>query len=196
MEMEDSSSWPPDQRGYNRSSKPTGVDSYHNGLLQQDIIALMDALDWGSEEEDKKKKKKKKAHVHLVGHDWGGAIAWALAANHTDRFATLTILNMPHPTGLIEGIRNGTAQAAASTYMLTFVNPSSTATLTADNDAGLKAIFAGEAFWDRDAAAYIDGWQQPNAVDSGLNWYRANIIPKAPLWCVWTACWNQGGFVC
>ena len=74
----------PDQRGYNLSSKPSGVASYAMPELVSDLIAIADQLG--------------QRKIYLAGHDWGAAVAWSTAILHPDRFAKLAILNVPHPS--------------------------------------------------------------------------------------------------
>jgi pimeloyl-ACP methyl ester carboxylesterase len=184
---DDSPAWQfiaPDQRGYNRSSKPEGLPAYDIDFLMADQVALLKAVAGSSK-------------VHLVAHDWGGAVAWALATLHTELFRSFTVLNMAHPAGWVAGIRNSSStQAKNSAYVLTFVNPASTTLLTAGGDAALKQMFAADSaakdFWAREHEAYEDCWKQKGSVDNGLNWYRSNIRPKCPLTCITATCWQQG----
>jgi pimeloyl-ACP methyl ester carboxylesterase len=73
----------PDQRGYSTGARPEAGEAYATDLIVADALALMDAL--GS------------PRFHLVGHDWGGQIAWLIAAGHADRVQSLSILSRPHP---------------------------------------------------------------------------------------------------
>uniref|UniRef100_A0A7S4FAC2 AB hydrolase-1 domain-containing protein n=1 Tax=Chrysotila carterae TaxID=13221 RepID=A0A7S4FAC2_CHRCT len=169
----------PDQRGYNSSSKPSGLSDYVVSQLVADVAALVNVFSSGG--------------VHLVAHDWGGAVAWAFAQAHPRLLHSLTIVNMAHPSGWISLIRAGGLQARQSTYVLRFVNPHSTAELTALDHAALRAIFRKEAWFsggNRDAL--LRSWSRTGSVDSALNWYRANVQPRCPLSCVTADCWRQG----
>lgn len=77
----------PDQRGYPASATPRGRRAYGLDDLARDVLALLDAADV--------------RRAHVVGHDWGGAVAWHLAARHTDRVTTATVLSTPHPAALL-----------------------------------------------------------------------------------------------
>jgi len=169
----------PDLRGYNRSSAPAGVASYALPLLAADVGALI-----GVVAADNK--------VHLVAHDWGGGVAWWLAAARPDLLLSLSIVDMAHPLGWILKVRTDAAQQAASAYVLSFVNPAFTAVAEADDFALLKSIYAAEAFWPAAEPAYESSWSVAGTVDAALNWYRANIVPRCPLNCTSAPCWTQG----
>lgn len=169
----------PDQRGYNASSQTPG--RYDISNISADAEALV------------RRFADKTGRVHLVAHDWGGAIAWWLTAAHPELLHTLTILNMAHPLGWINEVRHNPVQQAASAYVLFFVNPVSTEIMTANDDANLKHVFDGELWFDSaQEAAYVEAWQVPGSVDASLDWYRENIMPHCPLSCVEPSCFNQG----
>src|SRR3954471_4986732 len=99
----------PDQRGYNLSSKPSGVKSYCLHHLCSDIIALIHELT------DKK--------VVIAGHDWGGVVAWQLALNHPQLIHHLVIINMPHPQVFSHTIKTNPIQMLRSSYAAFFQLP-------------------------------------------------------------------------
>lgn len=157
----------PDMRGFNLSAKPEGVEQYRMPALVEDMRALATTL--GASPERK---------FILVGHDWGGVVAWATAMAYPDLIEKLVIINAPHPAIFQREIRTNPAQQKASTYMLMFRGPDAEKTLSANNyellvnavlDAGLKQGH----FTDADKAAYIEAWSQPGALTGGLNYYRA-----------------------
>ena len=170
----------PDLRGYNRSTVTPGVPSYSAALLAGDVAQLIVAVAGQGK------------RVFLVAHDWGGGIAWWLAAERPDLLLSLAIINMAHPSGWIEAVRTDASQQAASAYVLSFVDPLFTAIATADDNALLKSIFASETFWPRVEAAYESSWEVAGTVDAALNYYRANIIPHCNLSCTEASCWTQG----
>jgi pimeloyl-ACP methyl ester carboxylesterase len=170
----------PDQRGYARSDKPADVAAYAPEHPVADLIALADHLEIG--------------RFILVGHDWGGAVAWMAALRHADRIERLIIINAPHPLIFQRTLFDDPAQRAASQYITAFRNPAIEAQL---NAMGLSAFFdtsfarhADPALIAGEKAAYLDEWSQPGAITGMLNWYRASAIqvpavgqdPPRPVW--------------
>jgi pimeloyl-ACP methyl ester carboxylesterase len=161
----------PDQRGYARSSKPPRVEDYAPEHLVADLLALAD-------------------HLHLdrftlVGHDWGGAVAWMAALRHPDRVARLCIVNAPHPLVFQRSLFDDPDQRRASQYITRFRDTGIDAGLTGRGlEAFLGSTFAqhvARAIAGEDRAAYLDEWSQPGAMTAMLNWYRASsIIVPAP----------------
>lgn len=160
----------PDQRGYGGSDKPSGVKQYAPHLLIADIMALADAF--GID------------RFTLVGHDWGGAIAWGAAITRPDRVERLIILNAPHPLIFQRSLFDDPEQRAASQYMRAF---RSTGTDQRIAEVGL-AQYLGEtigglvrnpSLTPDDLAHYQDYWSRPGAPTAMLNWYRASpmIVP-------------------
>jgi pimeloyl-ACP methyl ester carboxylesterase len=162
----------PDMRGYNLSSKPAELDSYAVPLLVEDLVALADHLGH--------------RRFTLVAHDWGGAIAWAVALLHPDRLERLVIVNAPHPAIFQRLLAEHPGQQKASQYMLFFRGAEAEATLAADNFALLRQMVLGEGQpwgWatEADRTAYLEAWAQPGALTGGLNFYRAaRVGPPAP----------------
>ncbi|MDX3885040.1 MAG: alpha/beta hydrolase [Sphingomonas sp.] len=157
----------PDQRGFARSSKPAALADYAVEHVVADLLALADALGF--------------ARFTLIGHDWGGAAAWAAALRHPDRIARLVIANAPHPLIFQKSLIDDSAQRAASQYMLAFRDPGMEARVA---EMGIEAFFdksfaahvqAG-AIDAGERAIYLDQWRQPGALTGMLNWYRASRI--------------------
>lgn len=154
----------PDQRGYNLSDKPTGVDMYTLDVLALDVVGLMDALDY--------------QQVYLVGHDWGAAVAWEVAEIYPDRVQKLAILNVPHPHIVGKALLLGNIkQMFKSWYMLFFQVPSVPETLISSNydsfGKGLQRSGKAGAFSDDDIERYKEAWAQAGALTAMINWYRA-----------------------
>lgn len=157
----------PDLRGFGASDKPQDVGDYDTAILLSDLFALADAL--GID------------RFALVGHDWGGAIAWAAAISGSPRISRLAIVNSPHPAIFQRSLIDDPKQRAASQYMNAF--------RTLGMEAGIKAM-GFDNFFDKSFAkhvdlakftpderqAYIDDWGQPGALTAMLNWYRASRI--------------------
>ena len=152
----------PDMRGYNLSEKPADLAQYRVPNMVEDLRAL--AVHLGHE------------RFVLVGHDWGGVIAWAFGMAHPELLERLIIINAPHPAIFDREIRENPAQQRASRYMLMFRTPEAEALLSADNYAPLIEALSrdlGERFTAADRAAYREAWSQPGALTGGLNYYRA-----------------------
>ena len=157
----------PDLRGFGGSDKPQEVADYATETLLADLFALADAL--GIE------------RFALVGHDWGGAIAWAAAISGNPRIERLAIINSPHPAIFQKSLIDHPEQRAASQYMSAFRTPGM--------EAGI-ARMGLDTFFDKSFAKhvelgtippaerqhYIDDWGQPGALTAMLNWYRASRI--------------------
>ena len=156
----------PDQRGFARSSKPADVSDYTPDKMVGDLIALADHFGI--------------ATFTLVGHDWGGAIAWMAALARPDRIARLIIVNAPHPFVFQRSLFDDLAQREASQYITAFRNPALERHI---ESIGLPAFFDGSFLRHTDfekvageKAAYLDEWSQPGAMTAMLNWYRASRI--------------------
>lgn len=157
----------PDQRGFARSSKPTGVEHYAPDKPVADLIALADHF--GID------------RFILVGHDWGGAIAWMAALQQPKRVERLVIVNAPHPFVFQKSLFDDLGQRAASQYITAFRNPDIEKHI---DKIGIDAFFDTTFTRHADAskmgaderATYIDQWSQPGAMTAMLNWYRASAI--------------------
>lgn len=156
----------PDQRGFARSSKPEGVENYTPDKSVADMIALADHFDI--------------QRFTLVGHDWGGAIAWMAALNHPDRVARLIIINAPHPFIFQKSLFDDMAQREASQYIRAFRNTDLEKHIAS---IGLSAFFDGSFMRHTDfekvkdeKPVYLEQWGQPGAMTAMLNWYRASAV--------------------
>lgn len=146
----------PHQRGYSPGARPRRVCAYDVSELVQDVVALIDGA--GAE------------RVHLVGHDWGGAVAWAVAQRHPERVASLVVLSTPHPAALGWAMRHAD-QLRHSWYVLAFQLPLLPEVL-------LAALLRSGALerWGvpaDDARRYAARLGRASALRGPLNWYRA-----------------------
>jgi len=157
----------PDQRGFRGSSKPQEVAAYTPDKLIGDIFLLADALGIGQ--------------FTIVGHDWGGAIAWgvALSGQHT-RVNKAIIANAPHPSIFQKLLYTHPGQRAASQYIRGFRDPANDALV---KEHGLTGLLLKEVKWDRPSAmepeereALLIDWQNRDAAFAMLNYYRASPI--------------------
>jgi pimeloyl-ACP methyl ester carboxylesterase len=149
----------PDQRGYSPRARPKGRRAYATQHLAGDVVALLDAA--GVEK------------AHVVGHDWGGAVAWALAEQHPHRLHTVTSLTTPHPRAMIKAMVTGT-QAAKSWYMFMFQLPRVPELAYRPRmEQRLRATLRGTGLADEAIDRYITPLREPGAATAAINWYRA-----------------------
>ena len=153
----------PDTRGYNLSSKPKGVKAYDVGLLAADIRDLIHERGAQS--------------ALLVGHDWGGSIAWDIAMNHPEVVERLAILNAAHPRKLSQGLHHP-GQLRKSWYFFFFDLPElPEAVVHADRWHFFRHFLrdARPAFTAEETDRYIEAWSQPGAATAMINYYRSSV---------------------
>jgi len=150
----------PDQRGYSPGARPLHVDDYRVPTLASDALGILDEL--GVE------------RAHVVGHDWGGAVAWQLGARHPSRLLSLTVLSTPHPRAFIEALRSDDEQRQKSLYMRDFARPGYADELLADDAGALRAIFGGLPSVDVDSV--LAAAREPGALAAWLRWYAAQRL--------------------
>lgn len=160
----------PDLRGYNKSDKPEGVENYATSLLVQDISGFIDALG--------------ETKATIVGHDWGGSIAWNFAMTAPEKVANLVIINCPHPVPLLEAFWSMRfQQLQKSWYVFFFQTPKVPEEILSRNnwkvlqDMVLGSFSDKKAFNEEDMQLYVEAWSQPGALTASLNYYRANWNP-------------------
>jgi pimeloyl-ACP methyl ester carboxylesterase len=160
----------PDQRGFAGSDRPQKVEAYKTAELVDDLFALADALSID--------------RFALVGHDWGGAVAWAAAMRGNPRPTRLAIVNSPHPFIFQKTLIEDSDQRSASQYINAF------------RASGIETMIEGKGFdWffektfsghvdlalipDAEKRQYISEWSQPGALTAMLNWYRSSpfLVP-------------------
>jgi epoxide hydrolase 4 len=141
-----------DQRGYDLSDRPVGIEQYAMPKLVNDIGAVIKA--------------EGRSSAVIVGHDWGGAVAWTLAMTHPEWIQALVILNLPHPSGIQREIKNNPEQRKNSQYAFNFQKPGAEKTLSSEKLAA----------WVKDDTARAHYIEAFNRSDFGamLNYYRAN----------------------
>ncbi|WP_242693086.1 alpha/beta fold hydrolase [Sabulibacter ruber] len=154
----------PDQRGYNLSSKPQEVEAYTIDQLTQDMVELIPQISQGK--------------VVVVGHDWGGAVAWNLALEHPALLEKLVILNMPHPKVIHEHLTHNPKQMLRSWYAGFFQLPGVPETVNSAFDFQLmKTAMTRTAkpgtFSEEELETYKKAWEQLGALEAMINWYRA-----------------------
>ncbi len=157
----------PDNRGYNLSAKPKGVENYRIEFLVEDVKALIEHFPT-----DKK--------VTLVGHDWGGALAWAVAQKYPEMVNKLVVINAPPYNVLLDMIVNNEQQKKSSAYMEKLKSPNMEKVFDEHGPQllwgyGFDRAYAKGHLDDQFKGAFFSAWSQPGAITGAVNWYRANI---------------------
>jgi pimeloyl-ACP methyl ester carboxylesterase len=157
----------PDQRGYSSGARPDPSDlgAYHVDELVRDVLDLAGSCGW----EDRR--------FHLVGHDWGGMVAWITAFRHAVRLASLTVLSRPHPAAFQAALHDGNSdQQHRSRHHRAFLD-GDTARLLLDDDAfRLRRMLRDGGVPDATAADYVSVVGTPDTMEAALAWYRA--VPR------------------
>jgi pimeloyl-ACP methyl ester carboxylesterase len=161
----------PDLRGYGGSDRPTGIDAYRLPALVADIEGLIQALGESS--------------AIVVGHDWGGAVAWGLALDRPAVVRRLAILNMPHPACMIRELRRNPRQLLKSWYAFFFQLPRLPELLLGRRQAwgvgnAMRRATLPGSVTDADVVAYREAASQPGALTAALNYYRAALRHRDP----------------
>jgi pimeloyl-ACP methyl ester carboxylesterase len=147
-----------DQRGHSPMARPRGRKQYRLRETADDVLALLDAAGLKS--------------AHIVGHDLGGLVAWALAAWHPDRVRTLTSISTPHPAALAK-VMATSDQALRSYYMAVFQLPFLPERfLLSGGGTPLRRMLRGGGLSREAAAHYVARMQEPGALSAALGWYR------------------------
>jgi pimeloyl-ACP methyl ester carboxylesterase len=148
-----------DQRGYSPEARPTAVADYAMELLVGDVLGLADALDLET--------------FHLVGHDWGAAVGWAVAAHHGDRLRTLTAVSVPHLAAYNAALSGNSDQQQRSSYIGLMRQEGKAEDVLAEDDGRrLRAMYQGRIPATH-VDAYVDFFHERAALSGALSWYRA-----------------------
>jgi pimeloyl-ACP methyl ester carboxylesterase len=159
----------PDQRGYNLSDKPDGIESYRINTLAKDIKTLADMLGYDQ--------------INLVGHDWGAAVSWWVATIYPNILKKMVILNVPYPSIMLDEAKKlNLRQILKSWYIGFFQIPRLPEAVFRRNQAQplvdmLLRTSNNGSFSTTDIAQYRQAWLQPKALRSMINWYRATGNP-------------------
>lgn len=150
-----------DQRGYSASARPTEPADYALTETVQDALSIMDTLGVAS--------------CHVVGHDWGAAVAWGMAADHPDHVLSLTAISVPHLSAMTAAIADDESdQRQRSSYMAFFAQlDEAVPAMLADDAKLLKSAFQGGGMSDDQIERYIGPLREPAALRAALSWYTA-----------------------
>ena len=173
-----------DQRGYNLSDKPKGVESYDMALLVGDVAAVVRHLG--------------RDRATIVGHDWGGIVAWHVAINYPERLRSLTAVSVPHPAAFADALNDeSTDQRQRSSYVDIFRKVGEGENrFIADDAAGLRRLYGSNGASPDAAEEYLSVLTQPGAITAALNWYRATSFwdggDKGPVTVPTLYVWSDG----
>ncbi|MEC8024830.1 MAG: alpha/beta hydrolase [Myxococcota bacterium] len=155
----------PNQRGYSPGAQPPEESSYRIEFLVEDVLGMADAL--GADT------------FHLVGHDWGAMVAWAVAIEFPERLKSLATISVPHPQPFLEASQNPeSCQKAASSYFDLLITPGSELIILANDAAQLKGFYAGLPQHHIDD--YVAVLSEGDTLKYAINWYRANLGANTP----------------
>lgn len=157
----------PDQRGYSPGARPPDVESYAMTELVADTIGMAEAV--GADD------------FHLVGHDWGGAVAWSTAALVPEAVTTLTVLSTPHPDAIAAALSGpDSGQEEAFSYQEFFRSPGAEDRMLAEGPQSFINLFGASGIPTDELEAYAEVLGTPDALGAALNWYRANALDTGP----------------
>eukprot|EP01100_Stratorugosa_tubuloviscum_P001918 TRINITY_DN143_c0_g1_i1.p1 TRINITY_DN143_c0_g1~~TRINITY_DN143_c0_g1_i1.p1 ORF type:complete len:314 (-),score=123.59 TRINITY_DN143_c0_g1_i1:170-1111(-) len=151
----------PDLKGFNMSDKPLTQNLYNSTQIASEITSLF---------------RRTGQPVVLVGHDWGGMIAWIIASQYPTLVEALIILNAPHPNVWESLLKTDSNQQNASSYIFDLQQPDAAQLLVANNYALLNDIFDSYAWYANVSSAYQLAWSQKNEVQASLNYFNANLF--------------------
>ena len=162
----------PDQRGYNLSDKPAGIANYSIDLLARDVVGILDTV--------------AASKAFVVGHDWGAAVTWYLAARYSDRVHRTAMLSVPHPRVFMKNLIMNPAQLRRSWYIFFFQLPWLPEFILRRRDWALLVRLLRNTsppgiFSDSDLERYKESWARKEAVTAMLNWYRAAVLRPSKL---------------
>jgi pimeloyl-ACP methyl ester carboxylesterase len=155
----------PDQRGYSVGARPAGLEAYATQHLLADALSLMDALG--------------DARFHLVGHDWGGQLAWLIAAGHAERLHSLSVLSRPHPAAFARAMKEDAAQGERSRHHRAFQADDAIARMREVNLKPLRESLERQGVPVPDVKIYMSVLLEPGAIEGAMNWYRAGKLAFA-----------------
>lgn len=153
-----------DQRGYSPGVRPDPADhaNYHVDELVADVLAVAGAAGAGADRP-----------FHLVGHDWGGQIAWLVADRRADAVASLTVLSRPHPRAFRAAFASDAdGQQHRSRHHRAFHDPDTAGLLLADDARRLRRLLSDNGVDDAAVAQYVSVLAEPAAMEAALTWYR------------------------
>jgi pimeloyl-ACP methyl ester carboxylesterase len=152
----------PDQRGYSRGARPAEQSAYATEHLVSDALGLMDVLGH--------------KRFHLIGHDWGGQLAWLIAASKPERLISLTILSRPHPAAFVKAMAEDPDQPKRSGHHRAFREADVFKRMREANLKPLRDALTRQGVSEVDAEKHIAILSDPGAIEGAISWYRASTL--------------------
>jgi pimeloyl-ACP methyl ester carboxylesterase len=149
----------PNQRGYSPQARPVDAGQYATYKLLADAQGIARALGY--------------ERYHLVGHDWGGQLAWLMATRFADEIDSLTVLSRPHPAAFAQAMKADPAQAERSRHHRSFQDADAAHRLLADDAKALRGLLRHQGVPAEAIEAYLARLGEFAALDAAINWYRA-----------------------
>lgn len=155
----------PDQRGYSPGARPPDVTDYAVPELVGDVTGIADALGFGS--------------FHLIGHDWGAAVAWVTAIMFPSRVQSLVAMSVPHPQAWRDALADPEGEQTRTLgYTRALMAEDAEDAFIRDNATKLRKFFGNTGLDDDETTVYIDLLSQPGAFTAATNWYRATTLQQ------------------
>jgi pimeloyl-ACP methyl ester carboxylesterase len=148
----------PDQRGYSSGARPAPSQAYALDNLLADALGIMSAL--------------AARRFHLVGHDWGGHLAWSLALRAPERVHSLSVLSRPHPAAFVASLQQDPEQVARSGHHSSLLQPGVAQRFRDGGFASFREMFKRQRVPDATAERYIATLSEPGAIEAAIDWYR------------------------
>lgn len=161
----------PNQRGYSAGARPDPANfaNYRMELLIGDALNLVAALGRGEQ------------RFHLVGHDWGGSLAWAIADRYPERLGSLTILSRPHPAAFNRALEQDPGQKERSGHHRWFLEPDAVSKILADDVQWLRTRLTANGVPEAKIEAHLSVIGNPQAMEAALAWYRVRGTHHEPV---------------
>ncbi|MBP7335290.1 alpha/beta fold hydrolase [Niveispirillum sp.] len=149
----------PDQRGYSTGARPAALDAYRVERIVEDAVMLMHVLGI--------------AQFHLVGHDWGGQIAWLVTARHSDKVRSLTVLSRPHPAAFVRAMEEDPDQSRRSRHHRAYREDSAVIEMRRAELRPIRAALIAQNVPAAFADIHVATLAEPGGIEGAMNWYRA-----------------------
>lgn len=147
----------PNMRGYSPGARPEGAEHYHYEILVSDVFAIVDALGFD--------------RFHLIAHDWGSIVGWAVLSTDDSRVASYTTLSVPHYRSFAEAVRDDPEEELYRGLLVSFVDPNTAPTLSANDAVAMRAFWTSHP--PEEIEDYVSVFKQPYALQAALNYYVA-----------------------